>query len=226
MIQPTPETPHVTVRGEATLDVEPELCRVFVTTSARGPDRHNALEDLTRRNRLVLDLVKEYPEAVEALETGALVITPELREHGRGERVRAYVGQVRTQAVLTDFTVLGELTTRLAVLDLTRIDGLVWSLRPDSPAHREARRRAVNAAVRRAREYAEALGARLAALLELADEGLDTHIARREHNLARVAYGAAETPQDTAQSLDLEPLRQTVQAQVTAHFTITPPDLA
>jgi uncharacterized protein YggE len=224
MTKPTPETPHVAVRGEATLDVEPELARITVTTTARGTDRRGTLNDLASRNNHILDVIKEYGEAVEKLETGALVITPQLRERGRGERVRAYIGHIRTDATLTDFTALGELTTRLADLDLTRVDGPWWSLRPDSPAHSAARRQAVHAAVQRAREYAEALGARLTALIELADEGVQEATPYRERAMMRTAAyaGAAD---DTVQPLDLEPQRQTVYAQVTAHFTMTPPEL-
>ena len=88
-------------------------------------------DDLTRRNATVLDLIKTYGDAVEKLETGAFSITPELTKHGRGERIRAYHGRVHITAELTDFTALGELTTRLADLDLTRVDGPWWALRPD-----------------------------------------------------------------------------------------------
>ncbi|MDX2850371.1 SIMPL domain-containing protein [Actinacidiphila glaucinigra] len=224
---PTPETPHVGVRGEATLEVEPELARIAVTVSARGTDRRATLDDLTRRNAQVLELVKGCADAVEKLETGAFVITPELRERGRGERVRAYHGSVRVGAALTDFTVLGELTTRLADLELTRVDGPWWSLRPDSPAYGEARRQAVRDAVQRAREYAEALGARLVALVELADEGVQQSAPFRARPAMRTAaFAAPGGGAESAPALDMEPERQSVYAQVTAHFTMTAPDLS
>ncbi|MFD5430325.1 SIMPL domain-containing protein [Streptomyces sp. NPDC127084] len=224
----TPETPRVAVRGETRLEVDPEIARIGVTVSARGKDRRAALEDLTSRNGEVLDLIKSYGDAVEKLETGAFSISPELSAHGRGERVRAYHGRVRVTAVLADFTALGELVTRLADLDLTHVDGPWWSLRPDSPAHAAARRQAVLEAVRRAREYAGALGAELAALVELADIGAEspaTYNGPRPAGAMRAAApygGGAATP---APALDLEPQRQTVYAQVNARFTMTPPQL-
>jgi uncharacterized protein YggE len=223
----TPETPRVAVRGEARLEFDPEIARIGVTVSARGTDRRSALEDLTRRNATVLDLIKSYGESVEKLETGAFSISPELTRKGHGERVRAYHGRVHLTAELADFTALGELTTRLADLELTRVDGPWWALRPDSPAHGEARRQAVKEAVQRAREYAEALGARLAALVELADLG-----AENAGPYMPVAYGAARSAgyggaaeAEMAPALDLEPQRQTVYAQVNARFTMTPPQL-
>ncbi|MDX2880144.1 SIMPL domain-containing protein [Streptomyces ipomoeae] len=169
----TPEAPRIAVRGEARLEVDPEIARIGITVLARGKDRRTALDDLTRRNTTVLDLIKTYGEAVERLETGAFSITPQLKEKSRGERIQAYHGRVHITAELTDFTALGELTTRLADLDLTRVDGPWWALRPNSPAYKRARQQAVREAVQRAREYAEALDTTLAALVELADIGAE-----------------------------------------------------
>ncbi|MFG2548855.1 SIMPL domain-containing protein [Streptomyces sp. NPDC048581] len=221
----TPDAPRIAVRGEAHLEVDPEIARIGVTVASRGKDRRAALDDLTRRNTSVLDLIKTYGDAVERLETGAFSISPELKDKGRGERVHAHHGRVHITAVLTDFTALGELTTRLADLELTRVDGPWWGLRPDSPAHRQARQQAVREAVQRAREYAEALGSTLAALVELADIGAENapYPQTRGGRMRSMAYGAAE---DTAAApLDLEPERQQVHAQVNARFTMTPPQL-
>ena len=223
----TPEVPRVAVRGEARLEVDPEIARIGITVSARGTDRRSALEDLTRRNTTVLDLIKSYGEPVEKLETGAFSITPELTRHGRAERVRAYHGRVHITAELNDFTALGELATRLADLELTQVDGPWWALRPTSPAHGEARRQAVLEAVQRAREYAQALGAGLAALVELADLGAENaapvSMAAPAGMMRSMAYGG--TDESVAPPLDLEPQRQTVYAQVNARFTMTPPQL-
>ncbi|WP_371672177.1 SIMPL domain-containing protein [Streptomyces sp. NBC_00289] len=222
----TPDAPRIAVRGEAHLEVDPEIARIGITVASRGKDRRTALDDLTRRNTTALDLIKTYGNAVERLETGAFSITPELKERGRGERVHAHHGHVHITAELTDFTALGELTTRLADLELTRVDGPWWALRPDSPAHRTARQQAVREAVQRAREYADALGTTLAALVELADIGAEAPQpypaapAGRMRSMARAA-----ATEDIAAALDLEPQRQHVHAQVNARFTMAPPQL-
>ncbi|MFF0743517.1 SIMPL domain-containing protein [Streptomyces sp. NPDC004111] len=220
----TPEAPRVAVRGEARLEVDPEVARIGITVSARGTDRRTALDDLTRRNAAVLELVKTYGDAVEKLETGAFSINPELTRKGRGEHVRAYHGRVHLTAELSDFTALGELTTRLSDLELTRVDGPWWKLRPTSPVYGQARTQAVREAVVRAREYAEALDTRLVALLELADEGSENAsafpVAVGYGGMARSAVAAESAP-----ALDLEPQRQTVYAHVNARFTMAPPTL-
>ncbi|MEU9459761.1 SIMPL domain-containing protein [Streptomyces sp. NPDC048312] len=223
----TPEHPRVAVRGEARLEVDPETARIGITVTARGKNRRNALEDLTRRNDHVLELARSYGQAVEKLETGAFSITPELTQKGRNEQIHAYHGRVHITAVLNDFTALGEFTTRIADLEMTRVNGPWWGLRPDSPAHATARRQAVHEAVQRAREYADALGAQLTALVELADLGAENAAppvpAAPGAMRGRAAFAGAAP--EAAPALDLEPQRQTVYAQVNARFIMAPPKL-
>ncbi|WP_448324102.1 SIMPL domain-containing protein, partial [Streptomyces sp. DSM 41493] len=183
----TPDAPRVAVRGEARLEVDPEIAHLGISISARGTDRRTTLDDLTRRNNHTLELLRSYGQAIEKIETGSFTITPQLNDKGRHERVHAYHGHVHHTATVTDFTTLGELVTRLSENDLIRINGPWWSLRPDSPAHREARQKAVREAVQRAREYADALGSRLVALVELADTGA-------EHTLPTAPAGPPAAP--------------------------------
>ncbi|MFG2609394.1 SIMPL domain-containing protein [Streptomyces anulatus] len=223
----TPTTPHVTVRGEAHLEADPEIARITITLTARGTDRRTTLDDLTRRNATTLDLIKTYGDAIEKLETGTLTIRPELTRHGRAERIRAYHGSIQLTATLNDFTTLGELVTRLADNDLTRVEGPWWALRPTSPHHAAARRQAVQEALQRAREYAEALDTRLGALLELSDTGVhgSPHMAPMGFSAQTRSFGGAAEAAVDAAPVDLEPVRQTVDAQVEASFTLIPPNL-
>ncbi|WNF26480.1 SIMPL domain-containing protein [Streptomyces sp. C11-1] len=224
----TPTTPHVTVRGEAHLEVDPETAHIAVTLTARGTDRRTTLDDLTRRNATALDLIKTYGDAIEKLETGTLTINPELTRRGRAERIRAYHGSIQLTVTLNDFTTLGELITRLADHDLTRVDGPWWALRPTSPVHAAARRQAVQEALQRAREYADALDTRLGALLELSDTGTHTggHLTRAAFAGTAMPFrGSGTEATADAAPVDLEPVRQTVDAHVEASFTLIPPDL-
>jgi uncharacterized protein YggE len=209
--------PVVTVRGEAFREVPPEIARFAVTVAARDPDRRTTLARLTERAEAVRVLIEGYGPAVERSETGDLLVRPELKRSG--ERVVAYHANVTTTVTVTDFAVLGELMLRLADQPQTSVSGPWWALRPDSPVHREARRAAIGEAVARAREYAEALGARVTAMLELADTGV-----AHQPMMTRAAYGmaaqAAEPPE-----LNLDPQRQSVQASVQARFRISAPVL-
>jgi len=206
----------VAVRGEVTREVEPDLARVVVTVEAHDRDRHATLDRLGQRSAALRALLDRYADAIEARETSAVHIWPDVKRSG--EQVRAYRGSVTTTVVVTDFAVLGELLTQAASLEQTGVFGPMWSLRPDSPAYREARHAAIADALTRARDYAQALGARLVRLVELADTGL--------------SGGGGVTPglsfaaaQETDAALELDPQRQLVQATVEARFIISEPNL-
>ncbi|MFE6550828.1 SIMPL domain-containing protein [Streptomyces sp. NPDC057746] len=190
------------------------------------PDRRTAPDDLTRRNTAALDLIDGYGAAVERLGTGAFTVTPELTPHGHRERIRAYHGHVHVSAELNDFTALGELTTRLADLELTRVDGPWRALRPDSPAPARPGNRPYAKPLQRAREYAETLGATLTALVELDDTGADD--TDRRSRAARSVSRAAPDGTEAAGGPDPlapEPGRRHIHARIDARFTMAPPRL-
>ncbi|QXJ21706.1 SIMPL domain-containing protein [Actinomadura graeca] len=219
------DTPLISVRGEAVLEVEPEIARLSVYVQSQENDRRAALDRLVERNQQCLDLVRSYGDAVEKLETGGLSITPLLRHRRREGDVRAYQGTTWIKVTVSDFAVLGELVTRLGDLERTAVNGPEWALRRDSEVYARAARQAAHEAVARARSYAEALGARLTGLVELADEGLTSTDAGGPVTLA-AAYGAVPgSAPDQPEAIDLQPASQIVRAAVEARFTATAPAL-
>lgn len=214
------DAPIVAVRGEAIREVPPEIARFSVTVSARHGDRQTTLTRLAARAETIRDLIDGYGPAIERREAGDLRVRPELK--GSRERIAAYHGSVTTTVTVTDFTVLGDMMLRLADQEQTGVAGPWWALRPGSPVHREARRAAIDDALVRAREYAEALGARVTALVELADTGMTQQPVMMTR--AAYAFDASEAAGGPPQ-LDLDPQPQTVHAGVEARFTISEPEL-
>jgi uncharacterized protein YggE len=99
---------------------------------------------------------------------------------------------------------------------------------PDSPVQRNARIDATHDAVRRARDYAHALGSELTELVELADARLLSASNGPGQPMVMAAGGAPRGRQAPALeefTFDIVPARQTVRATVEARFRITSPDL-
>lgn len=222
---PHPATPVViSVRGETTLEVDPELCEFSVTVQARGPERTGVLSRLTERNNETLTQIRgTWPEAVERIESGGVSVYPEAKGRGKGEQVKAYVGSVRIQVVVKDFTVVGDMIVRLADAESRSVNGPFWRLRTDSAVYRQARKEAVAEAVSRAKEYAAAVGSTITGLLELADTGLSASGApqpagRMYAARSGLGSGSYDAP------LELEPVRQNVYASVEARFSATQPE--
>lgn len=217
--------PVISVRGEASVEVEPEVAIVNVT-EARDRDRRTVLGRLASRNQHVTALIKRHGEAVEKLESGPASVRPDIRDKKTaGERVAGYLGLASVRITVRDFTVLGELVTGLSDEDLVTVAGPWWALRPDSPVYRDARLAAARDAIVRAREYAEAFGGGIGGLIEAADAGLLTSPGEHGSRLPAIAAGravgfAGRPPQA---ELDFEPARQTVTAQVEARFAMTMP---
>jgi uncharacterized protein YggE len=214
--------PIVSVRGEVTIEADPELAVVSIGVVARGPDYRQTLDLLSQRSRAVVDIVARYTIGIEKSETTGLHVYPELTD-SKTERVRRYAGQATTSVTVNDFAVLSELIVATRDVELVQINGPWWQLRPNSEVYRTARLAAAKDAVVRAREYAEAFGVQLTGLLEIADQGMSGSHPIMAKGIG-LSFAGAEV-HDGA-SLDLQPARQQVTGQVEARFTITQPDLA
>jgi uncharacterized protein YggE len=209
--------PTVAVRGEVTREVPPEIASVQATVHARAADKQVALRQLTERIDAVRQLLAGHGDAVEKQETAWVSVQPEY-SGDRRPRIIGYVGTATIAATTGDFSRLGDLLVALASLEETSVAGPFWALRPDSPAHRQARHDALHAAIDRARDYAAALGATLVSLVEISDAGLSTQVTRP---LAFAGYAARES--GGAPQLNLDPQPQSVYASVEARFTISEP---
>ncbi len=211
------DAPVIAVRGEANREVDPEIATVSATVSARSADRQRALELLAERNDALRELVDSFGPAIEQRESVGIWVRPETSGKSSSERIKGYIGYATTKITVRDFAILGDLIMALSSQEMTAVGGLSWELRPDSPAYREARHAALRDAVARARDYAQALGVELVALLELADAGLSSSSEGVGLAFAAQRGGGPE--------LNLDPQRQRVYASVEARFTITAPAL-
>jgi uncharacterized protein len=217
-----PADPVISVRGEATMEVEPEIAVVWVAVMARDGDRHRAVEQVTGRTARVGDMIKGFGDAIEKLESQPVVVQPLFKDGRPRGKVYAYAARAGFTVTVRDFAVLGELVTGLAEADLATVTGPDWQLRPGSPVYRTARLAAAADATRRAQEYAEAFGGRLTGLVEAADTGMmgDTGPPRFMAAARRAPVAAMA---DAAPEFDFEPAMQTVSAQVEARYTMTAP---
>lgn len=213
--------PVISVRGEATLEVEPEIAVVWVSVQARDPNRHRAVELLAGRTGKVGDTIKGFGDAIEKLESQPVNVQPVFKDARAKEKVYAYIARAGYTVTVRDFAVLGELVTGVADADLVSVSGPDWQLRPDSPVYRAARLAAAKDATQRAGEYAEAFGGRITGLVEAADTGMLTPQPRHVGFAARASAVALSADQGPA--FDFEPAKQTVTAQVEARYTMTAP---
>jgi uncharacterized protein YggE len=216
-----PAEPVISVRGEATLEVEPEIAVVWATVMARDAHRYRAVELLAGRTARVSGMITGFGEAIEKLESEPVNVQPVFKEGKVREKVSGYLARAGFTVTVRDFTALGDLVAGLAGGDMVTVAGPDWRLRPDSPVYRAARLAAAKDATQRAGEYAEAFGGRISGLVEAADSGMMTDTGPPRFMAAKRAANAGMdggTPE-----FDFEPAMQTVTAQVEARYTMTAP---
>lgn len=209
------EQPTVVVRGEASREVPPEEAVLSVTVSARDADREVTVTRLTERVAELRSHLDDFADAIERRESGALQIHPELRR----QRVVGYEGSATVTVTVTDFAALGDLLLRLGRLEHAALSGPWWQLKRGSRAGADVRAEAIADALQRAREYAEAVGAQVDRLIEIADEG--TGSVQPVMRGMRNAFAAKAESADL--DLELDPVQQTVEATVLVRVAITDP---
>jgi uncharacterized protein len=207
------QAPVVVVRGEATREVPPEQAVLSVVVSARDRDRDTVMTRLSERSAAVRDVLDSFADAIEKRETSYVHVYPDLKR--RSEHPVAYVASSATSVTVTDFAALGDLMIALVALEQVAVSGPWWRLRPGSKAGAEVRSDAIADALLHAREYAEAVGARVQRLVEIADESGGG----QGGFMALPAAGGARSAH-----LQFDPQMQTVQASVIVRVTITEPD--
>jgi uncharacterized protein len=219
--------PVLAVRGEAVLEVRPEIARIEVSVAARDADRDRTLELLAGRTAAVEKILDSFPDVIEQSESSGVRIAPQLPGQARPDQESGYLGAVHHAITVTGFDRLAELMAQLADQELTEVGGPWWELRPGSPAYRDARAAAARDAVRRARDYAGALGSELVGMVEMADAKLVSETRGQAEQVAGFPARLPQRPRAVApREFDLAPVRQTVRATVDARFTISEPDLA
>ncbi|MDX6297886.1 MAG: uncharacterized protein QOI51_1743 [Nocardioidaceae bacterium] len=215
------DQPVVSVRGEATIEVDPELAVLTISVESQDIDRDTTVDLLSKRARAVTDVVARFKSGIERSETSRLQVYPEFENKKKGESVRRYVGRATTHLTMHDFALLSDLIVALAAIEMVSIDGPWWRLRPDSEVYRMARLAAAEDALVRARDYAGAFGAEIATLVEIADQGMSTRYDRPLAASARFAASSSWEGQGDERRFDLEPQRQEVVGNIEARFQLT-----
>lgn len=215
----------VSVRGGAEELVEPDRLTVHGRITRAGASKGEALGDLGAGvERLVAALraasaVPRTAATGSAPWTWSIGATTTAAEHDTDPtgRMRLTGGTAATVTVTSTLTDLGQLEALVSVLEAQEglhVQSAAWSVDPANPAWERVRAAAIAAAVRKARDYATALGGEIARLEHVADAGL------LGQGGATVSYSgsylAAGDVRTSGPPLDPEP--QSVAAQVEARF--------
>jgi uncharacterized protein YggE len=192
------------------MEVEPDRDDLRLGASHMAPTREEAMvavDEVARRLRDQLGAV----DGVEVVTIGWVRCSAEYDYSDSNRRLMGFRASTWGTARCTP----GAVARAAAVVTECRgdIQGVSWMLEDDNPAHREVRRRAVDAARLAAEDFAVAIGRPLGPLNELADAGMSD--GRPVASLASLA--AHSSPFEVELELDPEPVE--ISASVEARFT-------
>jgi uncharacterized protein YggE len=160
----------VTVLGRGIVRTQPDEAMLTLTVEATKPTPAEALDDVAERGRELTALCDELGIAAEQRVTAGATVAERV-EHDREGRPqhRGYLATNRLIVRVGDGALAGRLLGAAVARVAARVDGPWWSIALDNPARLEACQTAAQDARARAAAYADALGARLGAIVAVRD---------------------------------------------------------
>lgn len=159
----------VTVRGEGVVRAEPDEALVWITLTALEPAPGAALSDVSARSRALVAMLSELGVAAADRTTTGVGVSEEFEHRGNVRRSLGHRASTSMQVRLTDPELIGRLLAQATEQLAARVDGPRWQIAADNPVRLDAAREAAADAQRRARAYADGLGASVGRALRLSE---------------------------------------------------------
>ena len=183
-----------------------------------------ALDELTRNLATLggVPLTLDTTRAALTWSAYSVATQPE-REHnprtGRAEPTGRVLASVNVSVVARDFELLDRLGTAFGRQRGFYVDGVSWHVDDDNPAWPTVRAAAIEAAVRKGRDYAGALGSSLTGIEHIADTGLLGGSGPAVPAFRAASMSMAHAGGDDLDAPSLDPVPQELTAVIEARFT-------
>ena len=123
--------PVVRVRGQAQLEVPPDLATVSCTVHRSGGSSAEVEAELAAVSQQLSEAVQTYSSVLEAHSISGLHVSPVFGPDP-GTTVSGHRGTLTTDLVVADFDALAAIVFVLARIPDSQLDGPYWSLRHDN----------------------------------------------------------------------------------------------
>ena len=206
-----PPDATVKVRGDAFIRAEPDEAILWITLTALEDSPSAALRDVSARANALVAMVDRLGIPKADRSTTGVAVQEEFDHTADGRRSLGHRAATRMSVRVADHDLIGRLIEQAVGELAARIDGPRWQIAPDNPARLEAAREAAADAQRKARAFAEGIGARVGAPLELVEAGAQGEPVVGWRAAARVSGG---------EPVPVEPGEQEVTASIHITFAL------
>jgi uncharacterized protein len=214
LVVPDTGAATVTVTGEAVIRAEPDEAVLWITLSALESAPGAALADVARRSEALVAVLEDLHVGEAERSTSGITVYEEFDHTQEGRRSLGHRAAAALSARLTDPVLIGRLITRATEELQARIDGPSWQIAERNPVRLQAAREAAAQAQRKARAYAEGVGAGLGPVLKLAEP--------EDRFTRHVGGGLRPMAASRDASMPIEPGEHEVSAAVVATFALEP----
>lgn len=194
----------ITVAGTAIVPAQPDEVAIGIALSHLAPTPDAAIAEVAVRSQQLEAIFSELGISRDRWTTSGVSVNEEREWDGNRQVHRGYRAGARVQLRVADAQLVGKVMHEAVRRCQAAIDGPTWLIKPDNPAHDEARRRAASTSRAKAETYAAALGARLGSILTVTEPGLAPEPPRPMPKGARMMAMEAAAPEITVQSGDLD----------------------
>ncbi|MBX9462275.1 MAG: SIMPL domain-containing protein [Aquamicrobium sp.] len=169
------QTPRVVVTGEGETAIAPDMAIVSLAVMREADTARAALDANNEAMNAVITAMKEAGIEQRDLQTAGLQINPRYvypqnNESEQQPRIVAYQVSNTLTVRVRDIAAVGEIIDRSVTLGVNQGGNITFTNDDPAAATTEARKRAVEDAVTRARTLAEAAGVELGRILELSEQ--------------------------------------------------------
>jgi uncharacterized protein len=191
--------PHITVQGFGQVRSDPDVATVRLGVVAQEPTARAAQDRANRVAAAILEAITKLGVPREAVQTsdlslGPVYSSPGPQERSQEPRISGYQASYVVSARLEKLDLVGPVVDAALGAGANRLQGVEFGLRND----RAARAGALEAAVRQARDKAQAiagaLGVRLGEVLEVAEGGFALATPKFSRMAMEAMDSAANTP--------------------------------
>ena len=163
---------RIRIIGRASIEVAPDFVTVRVGVSNKAPSPTAALDQNSAIARKIIDFATKFGVDERDIQTDAVNLAPTfktVREPGGATRQEpdGYAASNAVRVKLSDLSRLGTFMRQVLDQGATNIGGVQFGLSNPDKAVDEARLKAVEDAVRQARQLAGAAGIKLGKILEI-----------------------------------------------------------
>ncbi len=175
----------VTVRGEGSISVKPDLAVITFGTLSQSPQVAAALEANNQSMRKLLDSIKKFGVADKDVQTSGFNVSPRY-ERGRRGRIVGYSVRNSLTVKLRDLSKVGELISIAMGQGANQLHGFRFVVEKTPERLDELRRAAVKDAARKAKILVESAGLKIGRAIRIAEGSALVPVRR-----ARVAMGGS-----------------------------------